>query len=329
MRKRCLLLTFMLTFLALSDAQAAPRLIYKDNTFSVEIRDVKKLKGIKPEKSFSHPYFITEDRLRNILNAIYYQEKGLLKKKDSRRVFGREEIEIVVPPIVEALSKAAPGEDVFVTYSSKRSLLSDLASTFSLFATDKYLNIAFSQVRSTEKGPGPSFKDWKKGSPEEPTSVSDSSFWELVPGEGQRLKENHKNWLVIEVDNPSFDKKSALVQEEEEPGPSGPLEERLKRIEAQVGLAPGSTPQEELASKEEPYRDKTLTQRLRELKGLLDEELISPEEYEYKKTEILKKDFPKDKTVTERFKELRNLKDEGLITEKDYEKKKKELLGKL
>ncbi|HCN19631.1 MAG TPA: hypothetical protein DIS73_05025 [Planctomycetia bacterium] len=72
-----------------------------------------------------------------------------------------------------------------------------------------------------------------------------------------------------------------------------------------------------------------MNQKFRDLKELLDNDLISPEDYQYKKKELLKRESQTKKSIPQRLKDLRSLMDEGLITDKDYEAKKRELLDRL
>ncbi len=307
----------------------------KESRISVELRDVSKYQG---DMSFNHPYFIDADRLRTILYSLRYREKGMLKKKTSKRIFLDREIDTLVPLTAESLSKADPHKEVFGTVTSEKTFLRDQVTTFSLFMIGKELNIAFSQTRSG-KDDTPSFKDWKAQKNKEPLVYEGQSFWELVPGAGQRLMENHKNWLVIDIENKAFEP-TVVVQEEVQtisPGRSL-IEERLRKLEERVGLSSTQEGKQEETKelvaiiktpKKEASSNKSLTQKIRELKIMLNEELISLKDYEKKKQEFLQEEPPPDKTVPDMLKELKGLKDEGLISEGDYEQWKKKLLEKL
>jgi len=85
----------------------------------------------------------------------------------------------------------------------------------------------------------------------------------------------------------------------------------------------------ELPQKRTSPSDKTLGQKLRELKTLLNEGLISQKDYEKKKLDLLQEEPPQGKSVPEMLKELRGLQDEALITEGDYDRWKAKLLEKL
>lgn len=305
-----------------------------EGNVSVELRDISK--PLEEEGVvFNHPYFIAEDRLRTVLSSLRFREKGILKKRGGKRVFMDREVNAIAPLIVDSFSKADPRKEVFVSTTAEKKLVRDQSSTFSLFVLGKELNIAFSEVRAV-KEESPSFKEWKTQTAQYPTSLKSHGFWELVPGEGQRLKEGHTNWLIIDVEDKVFEPVVAVV--EEKVTSSSLIEERLRRLEERAGLSTGkdeqrgAVPEQSVSAGLPPKgasSGKTLGQKLRELKTLQSEELISPKDYEKKKLELLQEDPPQDKSVPDMLKELRGLKDEGLITEEDYEQWKIRLLKKL
>lgn len=332
----CYLLPLLVVFspyLSNNLVSGSPR--HKGADVSVELRDVSKSRG---EVAFSHPYFITEDRLRTILASLRFQEKGVLKSKSSKRIFLDREVNELVPRIVESLSKADPHKEVFASVTSEKTLLRDQDTTFCLFMQGRELNIVFSQVRVL-KEEAPSFKGWKTAPPaQDPTSITGHGLWELVPVGGQSLKEGHKNWLVMDVEDKAFE--PVITTVEEKITPSSLIEERLRKLEERAGLPPtgkgeqgGAVSEQsapaELPKKERSPSDKTLGQKLRELKTLLNEGLISQKDYEKKKLDLLQEEPPQGKSVPDMLKELRGLQDEALITEGDYDRWKAKLLEKL
>jgi len=331
----CYLLPLLAVFspcLSNNPVSGSPR--HKKADVSVELRDVSKSRG---EVAFSHPYFITEDRLRTILASLRFREKGALKSKSSKRIFLDRELNELVPRIVESLSKADPHKEVFASITSEKTLLRDQGTTFCLFMQGRELNVVFSQVHVT-KEEAPSFKGWKTAPPaEDPTSITSHGSWEVVPVGGQNLKEGHKNWLVMDVEDKAFE---PVITVEEKITPSSLIEDRLRRLEERAGLPStgkgeqGGAVSEQSAPAELPQKrtspsDKTLGQKLRELKTLLNEGLISQKDYEKKKLDLLQEEPPQGKSVPEMLKELRGLQDEALITEGDYDRWKAKLLEKL
>ncbi len=317
--------------------QAASNPIFKDGDTYVELRDARDLKGASPP--FSHPYIVQADKLKIVLSSISYKTKGVLGKKRGRKVFSKAEVETLAPLIADALSKSTASEYLYVHSVQDRALLSDLETTFGAFVTGEDLNMAFSRVKSrTRSMPGRSNRK-NRQSFEDPTSIKSSGFWDLLPGEGQSYKGDHRNWLVINLQEKTFEKKPLVSLAEEETeyerrSRTNPIiEERLRRIEEQIGLlsTSGSNPKIHTPVQKgpNPTEGENLSKKFRDLKELLDNDLISPEDYKYKKAELLKRESQTGKSIPQRLKELRNLMDEGLITERDYEKKKRELLDRL
>lgn len=309
--------------------------VYKDGDTYVELKDAEDLKGASGP--FSHPYIIDAERLKKVLSSISFREKGVLSAKGGGKVFTKTETEKLASLISDALSKSTADEYLYVYSPRGRPLLNDLETAFSLFVVDEEMNIAFSRVQSRlENVPG---SNRSKTPSKDPTSMKDGGFWELAVGEGQQYKEGHRNWLIINLREKTFDA--------EPPAASMPLdegvydsysrtdpvvEERLKKLEEQIGLASpnnSAPPVQPQPSTPPSSDDDSMNQKFRDLKELLDNDLISPEDYQYKKKELLKRESQTKKSIPQRLKDLRGLMDEGLITDKEYEAKKRELLDRL
>ncbi|MHC4196395.1 MAG: SHOCT domain-containing protein [Planctomycetota bacterium] len=335
---RVLFCTLLYFVLPAESIQAEPNPVYKDGDTYVELKDAEGLKGASPP--FNHPYIIQEEKLRKILSSLSYRQKGILVKKGGKPIFNNKEVETLAPLIADALSKSNANEYLYVYSQRDRSLLDDLETVFSLFVEDDDMNVAFSRVLSRADNV-PRTNRKREFSEKDPTSIKSSGFWELAHGEGQVYQEGHRNWLVINVKERTFDvEPEPLVSLAEEEGEveffnnrsNSVIEERLRKIEERVGLKEGSAPVAPLPRAKKPAADdgtENLNEKFRDLKELLDNDLISPEDYKYKKKELLKRESQTGKSIPQRLKDLRNLMDEGLISERDYEKKKRELLDRL
>ena len=334
---RILLCTLLYFVLPAECIQAEPNPVFKDGDTYVKLKDAKELKGASPP--FSQPYIIQEEKLRKILSSLSFRQKGILTKKGGKPVFNRSEVETLAPLIADALSKANANEYLYVYSQRDRSLLDDLETVFSMFIEGEDLNVAFSRVLS-RAGSVPRTSRRKTFAAKDPTSIKSSGFWELAHGEGQVYKEGHRNWIVINIKERAFDvEPEPLVSLADEEGDfkffdrTNPvIEDRLRRIEEQIGMKSGSVsvapppPSRQTAPDD---GEENLSEKFRDLKELLDNDLISSEDYKYKKKELLKRESQTGKSIPQRLKELRNLMDEGLISESDYEKKKRELLDRL
>jgi hypothetical protein len=328
-------------------------------------RDAKKI-GMP----LNHPYELSEDVVANALSSIYYGEKGLfkVKKKTRRAVFTSTEVRTLAPRIADALPMATATEYVIVYSAVQRALLSDLHTYCMVFITSlktrdgwvNELNVAFANIRQrlshniTESEKARIEKLFNK-----PVNVKKSTFWEIIPVKGQRLKEGHQNWLLIDLMAVPIRKPVARgkVQGQALPNAAyaGELEERVRKLEQKSGLAPAEEfrklpevmdedtyirvdaardfmpkrhPDLTVESREiEELKKLGVKEKLRKLRALRDERLITDSDYRSKKAQLIRKE-QKDKSIREKLKELRDMRDEKLITEKDYEMLKKELLDK-
>ncbi len=278
---------------------------------------------------FSHPYELTGNVVSNVLSYIYYEEKGLLKKKGTLRVFQDDEIKRLVPLIVQAFSVATPTQVVTVSSYSERIILTDQQNYCCLFITGNTLNIAFSRVHMFR-----SYNDFMSDkkrhtmAKENPAAVSHSRFWKLIPSAGQRFEPSHQNWLVIDLSNEMY--QQPMVQrvgtvEEKMKMDTSDLNARLKKLEERMGDTdvPGSS--RSLGSVRETSGESKIKNKLAILKELVDEGIVSEVDYDYKKAKLLREAMD-DMSIKDQLREIKDLESEGLITEDDYNEKKKELL---
>ena len=254
-----------------------------DQNASVEIREELDEQGNVIEKNFNHPYYFTGSGLANILSSIYYKQKSLIKGSGRRKLFRQEELQTIIPPIISAFSMATDSQDILVFSTSDKILLSDRQSYFSMFITDSDLNIVFSTIQSKKNlTDGRAFRKSNKDKFKDPFDVKRSSRWSLVPMGGQRLASGRQNWLIIDLSSNLFGVAST---------DNANISDNINDI---------SIPSD---------RSRAIERKIRTDKNFIEE----------------KKNY---QDVREKLKELKVLSDEGLISEKDYELKKKELLNK-
>ena len=278
---------------------------------------------------FNHPYEMVGNVITNALSYIYYEEGGLLKKKGSLRVFQDDEIKKLVPLIVQAFSDATPAQVVAVSSYSERMLLTDQQNYCILFISDRSLNIAFSRIHMFQTY-NDAMSDKKRNiiSKENPATINHSRFWKLVPSSGQRLEPDHENWLIIDLSNEMYQQPIAqrvgTVDERIKMGTSE-LDTRLKRLEERLSNT-GVPKQLESASPAIEIRSESkIKSKLIILRELVDDGVVSEEDYDYKKAKMLREAIS-DMSIKEQLREIKDLMSEGLITEDDYNEKKKELL---
>ncbi|HHT9121258.1 MAG TPA: SHOCT domain-containing protein [Candidatus Wunengus sp. YC63] len=278
---------------------------------------------------FNHPYEIVGNVITNALSYIYYEERGLLKKKGNLRVFQDDEIKKLVPLIVQAFSVATPTQVVVVSSYSERMLLTDQQNYCILFISEHSLNIAFSRIHMFQTY-NDSMSEKKKNTmlKENPAAINHSRFWKLVPSSGQRLEPDHENWLVIDLSDEMYQQPVAqrvgTVDEKIKTGTSE-LDTRLKRLEERLSNTGVSKEHEPTSPAREIHSESKIKNKLIILRELVDDGVISEEDYDYKKAKMLREGMS-DMSIKEQLREIKDLQSEGLITEDDYNEKKKELL---
>ena len=86
-----------------------------DHNTSVEIREELDEKGDVIQKNYNHPYYFTAGGLTNILSSIFYTQKTLmLGTKGKKRLYQKEELQVIIPPILSAFSMANDSQDILV-----------------------------------------------------------------------------------------------------------------------------------------------------------------------------------------------------------------------
>ncbi len=278
---------------------------------------------------FNHPYELGGDVITNALSYIYFEEKGLLKKKGTLRVFQDDEIRKLVPLIVQAFSVATPAQVVTVSSYSERMLLTDQQNYCILFISDRSLNIAFSRVHMFRTyNDAMSEKKRYTTTKENPSRINHSRFWKLIPSAGQRLEPNHENWLVIDLSNAVYQQPVArrigTVDEKIKVGTSD-LDARLRKLEERMQSDGETKVRKSITPAREIHSDSKIKNKLIILREMVDDGIVSEEDYDDKKAKILREAMD-NMSIKEQLQIIKDLKGEGLITESDYNEKKKELL---
>ena len=301
---------------------------YKNGMITVKHEELT-VKRDSRRIQFNHPYEMVGNVIANALSYIYYEQRGLLKKKGSLRVFQDDEIKKLVPLIVQAFSVATPTQVVAASSYSERMLLTDQQNYCILFVSEHSLNIAFSRIHMFQTY-NDAMSDKKRTMmlKENPSAINHSRFWKLVPSSGQRLEPGHENWLVIDLSEEMYQQPVAqrvgTVDEKIKTGTSE-LDTRLKRLEERLINTGVSKELEPASPAREVSSESKIKNKLIVLHELVNDGIISEEDYDYKKAKMLREAMS-DMSVKEQLREIKDLQSEGLITEDDYNEKKKELL---
>lgn len=248
----------------------------QEQGISVELREELDENDTIIKKGFSHPYYFTNEGLNKILSSVYFRQRGLLTGKGRKKLFRTEELQKIVPPIMNAFAMATDSQDILVLSSSDKILLTDNQSYFSMFIIEEELNIVFGSIHSKK-----SYSDSKtfggRGTKklEDPLDAKGSSFWSIIPMGGQRLHKGRKNWLIIDLSNDMFGVTGDTEIQIGETSPLGAISSTGTKLVTDERLV------------EEKKKYQGVREKLRGLKDLKDEGLISEEDYEVKKKELL------------------------------------------
>ena len=252
-----------------------------DHNASVEIREELDEKGDIIKKNYNHPYYFTAGGLTNILSSIYYTQKSImLGTKGKKQLYKKEELQNIIPPIISAFSMANDSQDILVFSTSDKVLLADAQSYFSMFVSNNELNIVFSDILNKKSiSDGRAFRKSNKSKFKDPFDVKRSGRWKLIPMEGQRFAPGHRNWLIIDLSSSLYGVAG-----------SGNISNNVNDNPLQVGGRERSIERKVRTSNsfiEEKQKYQDVRDKLKELKILSDEGLISEEDYELKKKELL------------------------------------------
>ena len=253
-----------------------------DHNTSVEIREELDENGNVIKKNYNHPYYFTAGGLTNILSSIFYTQKNLmLGTKGKQRLYQKAELQVIIPPILSAFSMANDSQDILVFSTVDKVLLADAQSYFSMFISNNELNIVFSDIQNKKSvNDGRAFRKNNKAKFKDPFEVKRSGRWNLIPMEGQRFAPGHQNWLIFDLSSNLFgvagNGSSSSNNANNNPSQT---DSRSRTIERKVRTS------NNFIEEKQKYSD--VRDKLKELKVLSDEGLISDEDYELKKKELL------------------------------------------
>ncbi len=307
-----------------AQSQDSTAIFSKGKTY-VKLEEMRSAKGTS-KTFFDHPGYLRGDVLSSAMSSIYFKERGIKGWGREQNVFQESELLSLVPYIRDAFSKASPSQYVLVSSNyakgKKRFLRSEVYTIFAMFIGNDKLNVRFSRIQYvdvTGEG-GDSIFTGKEVVYTDPFSIKKNPSWKLISRPGQRFKEGYDNWIVIDLEEDSFVKKEEYGKEV---ALSGQLEVSNARGE-QEGSKVSDTGKVVLAPPRSVQPQLSIKDQLLELKELETSGLITRDDYERRKAEILV--GKPEKSIKEKFIELRKLKEGGFIGDIDYENKKRDLL---
>jgi len=253
-----------------------------------------------------HPYTFDPKKLTDMLLSLRYNKKMLLRKgiEDKQLFFDAELVENkFVPKIVEAFEEAGPDQVVVISIVQKDPyfiIRNDRLNIIQAYMAQDGLHLNF--IKSDAKLFG-DYQAQKTGFSMREGAVSLGVT--LEPQPGQSLSFTNPNEIILD---PNYDFAKLVDQKADEETAKKMEAERAKKYgkrrttdsaPAATGAAPAptaapapssATPRRSMAEPPPPpiKAGKSTEERLNELKVLKEKGLISPQEYEAKKKEILK-----------------------------------------
>jgi hypothetical protein len=284
---------------------------HRDQYVQIESQD----RGVKPTPPNNHPANIPADQLTNILGAL---EVHFEDQEKPVPVFTFKELEILTPAISQGLAQATPREDVtfailgihrgLVSFTHDRSIL-----TGRLFVQDGKLNLIIGRLHEEyDEEKDRRVDPWLPGSraKSRPLPVL-SKPWQVVSIPGLETKQvagtDRQDWLVMTPD-PQLWKaaiarkteageaaKAALQEASQVRQESAQMSAEQERLRAEmealkqelhtIRQTPAAVPVVSQPHQAEPTD--SIKNRLRQLQDLRNENLISEDEYQAKRQEIL------------------------------------------
>ena len=241
---------------------------------------VKLVEHLK-EPGYDHPGNLSAEEVVKVLGSLFFSRYELFHWGDEEPVFEQGTIDRCAAPIAEAFRRASAVERVrFSVVERFKQLIfaHDVTTTAEAFRKGDELHIIFLQLKDEFMPDGAGRTDG--------SSYSPGRDWKLVSGPAQRLESgkrsfsdgrgSSKNWIVIDlhqIDRLEGRRESAVEQVQDD---EGAVEEREEAGPGEAGVEEGALTDE-------------IIEKLRALKVMREEGLITEEEYQRKKVELLDK----------------------------------------
>ncbi len=291
-------------------------MIWKHRDQFVRLESVSPGDGLAAKND--HPFDLEPGRLREVLASlsVFYPEK-----EKTRPLFSSDELKILDESLSKGLASAAPAQDVaFAVVGIHReafSVFQDRSVTSGrVFFLDGRLNLVLGQVHAPyDEEEDRRTHPFDTGSRKSPSSSPwGTEKWEIAPHEGLAFKKQggvtRADWLLIDLASELWKGRPGLGQEAGESidaaldqlneigdksSKIGAEQEQLRQemdamkqeLEQIRSAPPAPVPETAEASEAAVPGLKEIETRLLRLRYLLDKRLITPEEYQAKRKEIL------------------------------------------
>lgn len=286
------LITALFFFSACTSTKWVRTPIVKDKDFIITLEQ-HQVEGDIVDQTYDHPYKIDTSRLKQLLSDLTYMEQvGILGRETKNHVFQATEIEQLAPALADALATIDDSQRIrFTSYNRGKGLIfstSRKTEGVLFIEPDGYLNIAFNFINSeidlTETNAYPpdfSYKDPLKIKTAN-TSVFPPAYaenYEFETGKPAPM------WIIANLEklNQAInDKADHSAQKEKATAPTAPTDPVVSAPAVETA-APAPPPLEGAQLQED------IKNKLKYLKELLDDGLITEQDYNAKKDALLDK----------------------------------------
>ena len=234
---------------------------------------VRLFKEIGKGKGYAHPKEFYEDEMRLILSSLYYAQYEYFHWTRESRVFEEGQLGSIARPFQDAFLKAGQDDVVeFYFVARTRKVLGIVGERRALrgkaFIQGEYMNVMFDQMYQVlSESPSAT---------EDQVQYSSQVAWKLVPMKGQSYgvekdavgkEREDQHWIRIDL-------REVLSAHPEAGGAHPPT-------------AAGVPPQKEAPRVKDAGKELSAKDKLEKLNEMLKEGLITQEDYDLKKKEIL------------------------------------------
>lgn len=296
-----------------SSADSASATLWRSRDLYVRL-EAQERAGAPPPAN-SHPANLSPGDLRVLLSSVQVR---LPDAESPAPVFTDAELAVLGDTISRGLSRATPQQDIIFAIAGYRrvvfgTLKEARVTTGRIFYVQGHLNIIFRDVQGKYK-----YLSDRRLDPLLPGSryASTNPSWTLVPQPGQELYtaagERRRDWLLL-------DPEIILTHEDQAAEPA----ERTQRLVEEADqlrqqLSEGQTAQQELKQQVEALQKDIRTLQQKKPSG---EQPPPPPNGNARPAQ--------GRSYEERLSILRHLRDKGLVTEQEYEAKRRQILEEI
>ncbi len=266
----------MFSFVFLFTLQANAKTIYEQNNNPA---NYVKLQKNPDAESSNHPYSFNNEVMADLLRSVRYSRKALFSDNiKTQFVFEEETVQKYTPYLIEAFQKASPEEAVFLSVAQSRPyaiLRNDRLTQVRLWVESDGLHMNFVKTEAKLHG------DYKsKTTGKKLIRNAKGLRVSLETQEGQQFALDSAQEIIFNL-NTDWQAVVTRLDEEEEAKEAAKDTRKNRRKKSDPNVAPAPAP------RVSPEEQKNAESRLTELKRLKDKGLISDEDYNRKKAEIL------------------------------------------